>query len=151
MQQFSCCLTRWFLNSGSARHNRLCGSCMLHRRRCTGLAYDCMLQRRRCTGLAYDCMLHRRRCTGLAHDCVLQRRCCNGLAYDCMLQRRYYKQKAHLALHCCAVLPGKLRAMLLHWLPWIRNWSCSVESSSSVQASLVMVGSRCLFHRPMHC
>ena len=68
-----------------------------------------------------------------------------------ILYSQHLALPSHLALHCCAVLPGRLLAMLLHWLPWIRSWSCSLESSTSVQASLVMVGSRCLFQRPMHC
>ena len=62
-----------------------------------------------------------------------------------------YGSKSHRALHCCAVLPGSILAMLLHWLPYSTNWSCRVASSASVQASRVMVGSKCLFQRPMHC
>ena len=39
---------------------------------------------------------------------MLQRRCCTGLAYDCKLHRKFCKEKAHLALHCCTVMPGTL-------------------------------------------
>ena len=61
------------------------------------------------------------------------------------------KQAAHLARHCWAVRPGMATEIWDHWEPYCWCRSTRATSSWGDQVSRLIVGSRCLLQRPMHC